>query len=330
MRRRPLDPRLHPHLEAGPDAEATEVHALAWGDAAHSAALLGVLGPSRGLRVVVGADVVYHEPLIEPLLASLVALTEGPAPPPVLLTYVQRFKRAKLFFKKARRSFDVEALSLGELERALAGPGAPPPPFAGLVVDYDALTFTLPHLQPAPTAAEGAAAVRVGADSSDYRSYLRAVILAAAAAAGPGEARRGAGGKATGGAGRDTAPAAPAVWHAVDSDTDPEEDQAATFLGAFADAAEEAEADARPQAEVETETEAKAEVAAMLSASGCVQWPSEAVLLARAQAAAAALGLRLADPLKAYIYVLRRKSRRSMQKDARAGDAGSDGSDTDA
>lgn len=37
----------------------------------------------------------YHEHLIDILVETLTALTEGPSPAPVILTYVQRFKRAK-------------------------------------------------------------------------------------------------------------------------------------------------------------------------------------------------------------------------------------------
>ena len=84
---------------------------------------------------IIGADVVYHEPLIAPLLETLVALTEprplraGYTPPRIILSYVQRFKRAKAFFKLARKWFEIYTTACGD------------------VVDYDTLTWTLPKLR---------------------------------------------------------------------------------------------------------------------------------------------------------------------------------------
>ena len=41
------------------------------------------------------AGMQYHEHLIDILVDTLTALTDGPAPAPIIITYVQRFKRAK-------------------------------------------------------------------------------------------------------------------------------------------------------------------------------------------------------------------------------------------
>lgn len=78
---------------------------------------------------IVGADVVYHEPLITPLIEALRALTEpaslddscgdegggeGPIEPPtIILAYIQRFKRARRFFKAAAKYFDVVCVAGG-------------------------------------------------------------------------------------------------------------------------------------------------------------------------------------------------------------------------
>lgn len=99
--------------------------------------------------VIIGADIVYHEPLIQPLLQTLLALTnplpaslelsspstsaavddayQSRQPPLVILSYVQRFKRAKQFFKLAKKHFEA-------VKQVHTGP----------VCDYDALTWTLP------------------------------------------------------------------------------------------------------------------------------------------------------------------------------------------
>lgn len=103
---------------------------LCWGDVSSAGAVIAALGGK--CDVIIAADVVYHEELIEPLLQTLLELTHPDTgltstshagPPPVLISYVQRFKRAKEFLKKARRAFDVDVLSVSP------------------VVDYDALNW---------------------------------------------------------------------------------------------------------------------------------------------------------------------------------------------
>jgi hypothetical protein len=106
---------------------------LTWGVESDVTALRSSL--TRYPDVIIGADVVYHEHLIDPLLNTLKWLTErnkddqiGRDPPVVVITYVQRFKRAKKFLKLAKKFFEVTIYS------------------TGYVVDYDVLTWTLPKL----------------------------------------------------------------------------------------------------------------------------------------------------------------------------------------
>jgi predicted nicotinamide N-methyase len=120
----------------------------------HAASAL--LRQGAQLDLILGADIVYHEHLITPLLETLLELTDpagaaaggdcSPAadavtatvsgvtpkssrrPPPVIMSYVQRFKRAKRFFKLASKHFDITTVPMGD------------------VVDYEALTWVLPRL----------------------------------------------------------------------------------------------------------------------------------------------------------------------------------------
>jgi Lysine methyltransferase len=124
-------------------AEWTRVQAcpLRWGDAASATFMLKRCGEIWGVNpddsrplchLILAADVVYHEHLIDPLLDTLVELTDpthglvNPStalPPLVVISYVQRFKRAKAFVKKARKRFDVETVQVDD------------------VVDYDTLNW---------------------------------------------------------------------------------------------------------------------------------------------------------------------------------------------
>lgn len=104
---------------------------LAWGVESDVAALRSSL--TRFPDVILGADVVYHDHLIEPLLNTLKWLTNrddttGRDPPVIVISYVQRFKKAKRFLKLAKKSFDVTIYSTGH------------------VVDYDVLTWSLPKV----------------------------------------------------------------------------------------------------------------------------------------------------------------------------------------
>ena len=91
--------------------------------------------------VVVGADIVYYEELIQPLLHCLLWLTgeglpAGEAAPLIVITYVQRVRKGKAFVPRARAAgFDVRVLSLPH------------------VVDYDVLLDMALH--PPSTETEG-------------------------------------------------------------------------------------------------------------------------------------------------------------------------------
>jgi len=145
-----------------------------WGvdDAAAVASLRAGLGGR--LDYVVAADVVYHDPLIAPLLGALLALTDAPRgagaewmPPVILLAYVQRFKRARRFFKLAAANFDLTQVSgTGRGGVSTVDAGAPP----ARVVDYDALTWALPK---ALTVAQAAAAAGGAAAPPQLRRFAR-------------------------------------------------------------------------------------------------------------------------------------------------------------
>ena len=315
---------------AGPGGErdgggsCVRVAPLAWGEAGGVSALrAGALG-GRAPDVILGADVVYHEPLIAPLLAALVALTEAeagagvgagagasapppPPPPPVLLAYVQRFKRARAFFRLARRWFDVVAVPLGR------------------VVDYDALTWQHAGAlrRGGRTAGEGEGGGGDGggdgsggdggssaptpvlhSGSADYATYLEAVCTAA-------EEARAAGGEA----GSAACPAAPAsapapapapapVYRGVDSDSEADagkEPGMALFAG--------------------VEVEEQGSGGSDGEGEACDAADAHVPLRRRAQAAAAELGLpRLAEPLHAYLYVLTRRPAGGLGGSAREKD----------
>ena len=126
----------------------THTFPLTWGEELSYEAIKSFFSTSFGelsgrprCDLIVAADVVYHEHLIDPFIETLVSLTDNKTgfctglcgsdgsegssatPPLVLISYVQRFKRAKRFLSRARRWFDIETISL---------PG---------VIDYDVLNW---------------------------------------------------------------------------------------------------------------------------------------------------------------------------------------------
>ena len=167
-------------LAAAPGAPAALSFApFEWG--AGDAAAVAALRAGLGGRVdyVVAADVVYHDPLIAPLLGALRALTDAPpgagagwAPPVVLLAYVQRFKRARRFFKLAAAHFDVvQVAGATRPGRQGAGGGAAGDPGApARVVDYDALTWAMPE---ALRVVQGAAAATAASGGEGAPPPLR-------------------------------------------------------------------------------------------------------------------------------------------------------------
>lgn len=196
---------------------------------------------------------------------------------PPCCAIVQRFKQAKAFFRLARQSFDIEVIPVGT------------------VVDYDVLSWGNWTADASGAGgseavdASGAAAAdgdspldqpplrTVCSTSADFDAYVAAQARAQpvpAAAAHPSDV-----------------PSPPVVWHAVDSDSDPDEDKAGSFLAGFSCKGVRAAADA----------------------SGADEAAADVVI-----------------PHKAYIYILTRKpvvargqSRKGAgQRDRRGGDAG--------
>lgn len=281
---------------------------LWWGNSDHTAALLAAHGP---LDAIVAADVVYHEHLIDPLLQALLALTDSAGratpPPPIILSYVQRFKRAKAFFKKARKWFDVTAYAYrgGEAgwvaveagredaEEARGGSGSSNT-IPEACIDYDALCWN----HPAAGSAAAREAVVLTPASADYRTYLRDLAATAEAHKASNSSSNS---KPSGGEGDEAKPAP--KWHAVDSDTDPEEEAAAAAAvghGLFTATAAEDVFEERAAAAHGDEDEE-------MSSGGAGALPGRSDPLAPYRAAARALGVRLADPMKGYVYVLTRR-----------------------
>jgi hypothetical protein len=132
----------------------------------------------------------------------------------------QRFKRAKTFFKLARKWFTIETIP------------------AGLVVDYDVLSWgDRAHV---PSAHVPSSSVPAAAASSETASLSPRVIDSGSADYSRYCATSTAGESDTGhrvpGGSSEAAASASAtapVWHAVDSDSDPDEDKAAAHLSGF-------------------------------------------------------------------------------------------------
>jgi len=114
-------------------SNALSTAAFLWGSthAEYEAAMEGQAPP----HVIIGADIVYYEELIDPLLHALKWLCtlgqgaqEGQGPPLIVLTYVQRVRKAKAFTKRATAAgFQLDVYQLPH------------------VVDYDVLLHRALH-----------------------------------------------------------------------------------------------------------------------------------------------------------------------------------------
>lgn len=309
---------------------------LTWGDKGHVASIRDALAERFGTPrpdVIVAADVVYHEHLIEPLLDALVQLTDATpseqqsqtngscsssssgspaasdaatptacsaatatsstnavAPPLIVIAYVQRFKRAKAFFKKARKWFDVSSVTLPA------------------VVDYDVMSWVLPQLQRRVSHGDGnvgsggGGSITVTDDCALYSNYI--ALLSAAAAAKLRDDSVAAAVLASGGsAAAGPPPPAPAtVYHAVDSDSDSDAEISDVFAGMTV-------VDAASSPHEEQSLSSNAEKGARDSAADAAFAAGGAGVPAGVDAtrAASILGVRQADPLSAYIYFLKRR-----------------------
>jgi hypothetical protein len=346
-----------PALAAGPEASGSggscSAAALTWGEASHIPPVVERIHSLRAssssdtsicaLDYIIAADVVYHEPLIQPFLDALVALTDpltwtsngSGGSPVILLAYVQRFKRAKQFFKLAKRYFDIETIgfdaSVPLPSSAPAPPSAPSAAAAAsgaasaaavtdapaaasrardaegeyqLVVDYDALSWTLPVLAAerqrmrgegrGEGSGEGPARVSIRSDSALYSTYLKELAEIANAPSSTATARSSSNGEKE-------APlsttSTSTTLHGIDSDSEDEWENNALYaqnlLSSLGGACEQTGEASSASAESGAASDSPAS--------------ADAELRRAAAKGAARLGVPFTDPLKAYLYVLRRK-----------------------
>lgn len=107
-------PNVTENLKFNADANAQvvarfggEVHVapLRWGEAGD------VEGLCRDVDLVLASDVVYHEHLYDPLLKTLRLILLGKEGKSVfLMAHLKRWKKESIFFKKARKVFDVDVV----------------------------------------------------------------------------------------------------------------------------------------------------------------------------------------------------------------------------
>jgi hypothetical protein len=295
---------------AGDECGSCAVLPLSWGVDADVAALRDYLrDAARGAQqrasglpdVIVGADVVYHEELIDPLLSTLRLLTDADAdsgaPPVIVLSYVQRFKRAKRFLRLARKHFDVDAIATGD------------------VVDYDVLTWALPLVAGARAAraarARGASSAEVAAAaaaakvcvtpaSADHASFLRTLVEAAEEARAAGAAGcAGAMGAAGAEAAQDSEAAGSASHH-IDSDPEDEWENAAGFAQRLLSGLASSAAGG-------SDVGANSDTGDKRCVDGST---ADGALRLAARAAARELGVALHGPLQSFVWVMRRRRHR--------------------
>ena len=292
---------------AGDECGSCAALPLSWGVDADVAALRDYLrDAARGAQqrasglpdVIVGADVVYHEELIDPLLSTLRLLTDADAdsgaPPVIVLSYVQRFKRAKRFLRLARKHFDVDAIATGD------------------VVDYDVLTWALPLVAGARAAraarARGASSAEVAAAaatakvcvtpaSADHASFLRTLVEAAEEARAAGAT--GCAG-AMGAAAAQDSEAAGSASHHIDSDPEDEWEDAAGFAQRLLSGLASSAAGG-------SDVGADADTGDKRCVDGST---ADGALRLAARAAARELGVALHGPLQSFVWVMRRRRRR--------------------
>ncbi|KAI3959577.1 hypothetical protein MKW92_020171 [Papaver armeniacum] len=90
---------------------SVNVAALRWGNK-DDMELVG-----REFDIILGSDVVYYDYLYEPLLQTLRFFLEGEekdssseAAPVFLMAHLKRWKKESVFFRKARKMFNVEVI----------------------------------------------------------------------------------------------------------------------------------------------------------------------------------------------------------------------------
>jgi len=157
-------PLLKSNLDTNiPSLRSGSVFPLAWGIEADVKSLRSSLA-TKFPNVILGADVIYHDHLIEPFLNTLLWLTEIDSesssgctlPPVVVISYVHRFKRAKRFLKLAKKNFEIDIYPTGK------------------VVDYDVLTWSLPKVA-AVSKKEEVKKMIFTPQSADYDHFIDAL-----------------------------------------------------------------------------------------------------------------------------------------------------------
>ncbi|EPS58908.1 hypothetical protein M569_15903, partial [Genlisea aurea] len=108
-------PHVVPNLQFNVDANAAilqkhggavDAAPLSWGDAQEMEAI-----KTANHDLILGSDLVYHDHLYEPLLETLKFLMSGSEKRVVfLMAHLKRWKKESVFFKKAKRLFDVEVI----------------------------------------------------------------------------------------------------------------------------------------------------------------------------------------------------------------------------
>lgn len=108
-------PHVIPNLRFNAEANSSvlavhggsvDVAALGWGENEHMVAI------GREFDLIIGSDVVYHDHLYQPLIETLrFFMLEGEMKKIVfLMGHLKRWKKECVFFKKAKKHFDIEVL----------------------------------------------------------------------------------------------------------------------------------------------------------------------------------------------------------------------------
>ncbi|KAG5535880.1 hypothetical protein RHGRI_023601 [Rhododendron griersonianum] len=122
-------PHVLPNLEFNARANSdvlarhggsVEVAALCWGEVDQMEGLVG-----REYDLVLGSDVVYHDHLYDPLLRTLGFFLVKGRRTVFVMAHLRRWKKEAVFFKRARKMFDVEVIHRdGLLSIAIVTSGA--------------------------------------------------------------------------------------------------------------------------------------------------------------------------------------------------------------
>lgn len=108
-------PHVLPNLQFNADANAAatasnggtvDVHCLRWGDVDDMASM------GHCFDLLLASDVVYHDHLFDPLLQTLSFFLQGDVV--FVMAHLRRWKKDGIFFKKARKLFEVRIIHTDE------------------------------------------------------------------------------------------------------------------------------------------------------------------------------------------------------------------------